>query len=56
MKEMARQTVHTLIRKMAGEPYRQGICIVEGHMVTKNSVKARKIQVSAGKTAGIAEV
>ena len=43
MKEMARQTVHTLIRKMAGEPYRQGICIVEGHMVTKDSVKARKI-------------
>ena len=42
MKEMARQTVHTLIRKMAGEPYRQGICIVEGHMVTKDSVKARK--------------
>ena len=42
MKEMARQTVHTLIKKMAGEPYRQGICIVEGHMVTKDSVKARK--------------
>ncbi len=42
MKEMARQTVHTLIRKMAGEPYRQGICIVEGHMVTKGQRKSQK--------------
>ena len=43
MKEMARQTVHTLIRKMAGEPYRQGISIVEGHMVEKDSVKSREV-------------
>ena len=43
VKEMARQTVHTLIRKMAGEPYRQGISIVEGHMVEKDSVKSREV-------------
>ncbi len=56
MKEMARQTVHTLIKKMAGEPYRQGICIVEGHMVKGQRKSQKKIWVSAGKTAGIAEV
>lgn len=39
MKEMARRAIHNLIKKMAGENYRQGICIVEGHMVIKDSVK-----------------
>lgn len=39
MKEMARRTIRTLIKKISGETYRQGICIVEGHMVMKNSVK-----------------
>lgn len=39
MKEMARRTIRMLIKKISGEPYRQGICIVEGHMVIKDSVK-----------------
>ncbi len=39
MKEMARRTIHTLIKKMGGETYRQGICIVEGHMVIKESAR-----------------
>ncbi len=39
MKEMARRTIQMLIKKISGEPYRQGICIVEGHMVIKDSVK-----------------
>lgn len=40
MKEMARKTVHVLLKKMNGEHYKQGISIVEGHLVEKNSVKA----------------
>lgn len=39
IKEMARRAVRTLIKKIAGENYRQGISIVEGHMVIKDSVK-----------------
>lgn len=39
MKEMARRTIQLLIKKMGGENYRQGICIVEGHLVVKDSVK-----------------
>lgn len=39
MKEMARRTIRMLMKKISGEPYRQGICIVEGHMVIKDSVK-----------------
>lgn len=39
MKEMARKTIHVLLKKMNGERYRQGISIVEGHLVMKNSVK-----------------
>ena len=38
MKEMARRAIHTLTKKINGENYRQGICIVEGHLVVKDSV------------------
>lgn len=38
-KEMARRAVLTLIKKIAGEDYRQRVYIVEGHMVLKDSVK-----------------
>lgn len=39
MKEMAHRAIRNLIKKISGETYRQGICIVEGHMVIKDSVK-----------------
>lgn len=39
MKEMARLTIQLLIKKMGGENYHHGICIVEGHLVVKDSVK-----------------
>lgn len=39
MKEMARRAIRILIKKIAGENYRPGISIVEGHMVIKDSVK-----------------
>lgn len=39
MREMARCAINTLIKKIGGESYRQGIHIVEGHMVIKDSVK-----------------
>ena len=39
MREMARRVISNLIAKMSGESYRRGICIVEGHLVEKESVK-----------------
>lgn len=39
MKEMARRTIHTIIKKISGESYRHGIYIVEGHMVIKDSIR-----------------
>lgn len=39
MKEMARRAIQNLIHKIDGEHYRHGICIVEGHMVIKDSVR-----------------
>lgn len=39
MKEMARRAIQMLTKKISGENYRQGICIVEGHLVIKDSVK-----------------
>lgn len=39
VEEMARKAIHTLLKKIKGESYRPGICIVEGHMVIKDSVK-----------------
>lgn len=42
VKEMARKAVHVLVKKMAGEDYRERINIVEGRLVIKDSVKERK--------------
>lgn len=39
IKEMSRRTIHNLLKKISGERYEQGISIVEGHMVIKESVK-----------------
>lgn len=39
VEEMASKAIYTLLKKIKGESYRQGICIVEGHMVIKDSVK-----------------
>lgn len=38
IKEMARCAIHTMIKKLNGESYRQGINIVEGHLVIRESV------------------
>ncbi len=38
MREMARQTVQNMIRKLSGEPYRRGVIIVDGKMIYKDSV------------------
>lgn len=42
MKEMAHRAVHILIRKMSGEACRQGVSIVEGRLVVKDSVRKIK--------------
>ncbi len=42
MKEMARKSINNLVRKISGEYYKQGITIVEGHLVPKNSVKRKE--------------
>ena len=39
VKEMTRKAINSLIKKMSGEHYKQGISIVEGRMVIKDSVK-----------------
>lgn len=39
MREMAKRTISTLIKKLSGDVYRHGISIVEGHMVIKDSVR-----------------
>lgn len=39
MPEMAKQTVKNMIRKIAGEPYRQGVIIVDGRIIYKDSVR-----------------
>lgn len=39
IKEMARKSIHNLIKKMSGEPYKQGITIVDGYLVYKESVQ-----------------
>ena len=39
--EMGRNAVLNLIRKISGERYRQGIMILEGHMIEGESVKRR---------------
>ncbi|MBR4831820.1 MAG: substrate-binding domain-containing protein [Butyrivibrio sp.] len=40
--EMGRNAVNNLIRKISGERYRQGITIIEGHMIEGESVKKLK--------------
>ena len=42
MKEMARKSINNLLRKISGEYYKQGITIVEGHIVLKDSVRRKK--------------
>lgn len=42
VREMAKCAVSALLKKIAGEPYKKGIHIVEGHMVEKASVAERK--------------
>ena len=37
--EMGRNAILNLIRKISGERYRQGIMILEGHMIEGESVK-----------------
>ncbi len=39
IREMAKKAINHLNKKMAGEHYKKGITIVEGHMVIKESVK-----------------
>ncbi len=39
MPEMARQTIAIMIRKISGEPYKQGETIVSGRIIYKESVK-----------------
>lgn len=38
MKEMARKSINTLIKKMGNESYKKGVSVIEGHLVYKNSV------------------
>lgn len=40
MPEMAKQTVKNLIRKISGQPYSQGVIIVDGRILYKDSVRA----------------
>ena len=42
MKEMARKTINTLIKKMGNESYKKGISVIDGRMVYKNSVQRIK--------------
>lgn len=39
MKEMARKSINTLIKKMGHENYKRGVSVIEGRPVLKNSVK-----------------
>lgn len=39
IKEMVRRSIQMILKKISGENYRQGIYIVEGHLVEKESVK-----------------
>lgn len=41
MHEMAKRTVKNMIRKIEGESYKRGICIVNGRVVLKDSVASR---------------
>lgn len=39
MKEMARKTINTLIKKMGNEDYKKGVSVIEGRIVYKSSVQ-----------------
>ncbi len=39
MKEMARQTIKILIHKISGESYKQGVTIIDGRIIYKDSVR-----------------
>lgn len=39
MKEMARKSINTLIKKMGNESYKKGVTVVEGRLVFKHSVR-----------------
>lgn len=39
VKEMARKTINTLIKKMSGEHYKKGTVVVEGKVIFKNSTR-----------------
>lgn len=41
MREMAKRTIKNMIRKISGEPYKQGVYIVNGRIVCKDSVARR---------------
>jgi LacI family transcriptional regulator/LacI family purine nucleotide synthesis repressor len=43
IREMAKNAIRVLLKKLAGEPYKKGIHVVEGHLVEKNSVAERKV-------------
>ncbi len=42
MPRMAEQTVENLVSKLSGESYKQGVTIVDGKIIYKESVKARQ--------------
>lgn len=44
MPEMAKQAVKTLIRKASGEHYKQGVTIVDGRIVYKESVRSISVK------------
>lgn len=39
VKEMARKSIHILIKKMGNESYKKGVSVIEGRVVLKNSVR-----------------
>lgn len=39
MQEMAKRTIKNMIRKISGEPYKQGVTIVNGRIIYKDSVR-----------------
>lgn len=41
--EMARRAIHNVVKKIKGESYRTGICIVEGYLVKRDSVRDLRI-------------
>ncbi len=43
MPRMAEQTVENLVSKLSGESYKQGVTIVDGKIIYKESVKARQL-------------